>query len=164
MKTWLVISTDKEFNFPITSLNLHRRDVFQFGFWKRDSFTNLNVIIAITREFCLPVQFSICVNSQNAQLYKFPRELLELCMSTRECLKRISSLQFARQKVFESHCWTWAFGLVEWLSVWVRQVPSAILRMTHFTNCCVTLSLDSSHNTFAFRSGRIAHFTFRFPL
>ena len=74
-----------KFNFPITSLNLHRRDVFQFGFWKRDSFTNLNVIIAITREFCLPVQFSICVNSQNAQLYKFPRELLELCMSTREC-------------------------------------------------------------------------------
>ena len=57
---------------------------------------------------------------------------------------RISSLQFARPEVFDFLRRTWPFRLVYWLSVWVRQVLSSILGMTHFTNlnemCGVVLS------------------------
>ena len=138
-----------EFHFQTTPLNLHRREVFQFGLREHDSFTNVNVIIALTREFSLAAQFSICVREIQSSILGMPNFIgfHERCWSyacQREPVLRISPFQCARQEVFEFRCRTWAFGLVEWLSVWVRQVPSSILGMTHFTNlnemCWVPLS------------------------
>ena len=50
-----------EFNSHTTSLNLHQREVFEIGLSKRDKFTSVNVIIALTRAFSLAAQFSIIV-------------------------------------------------------------------------------------------------------
>ena len=48
-----------EVNPHTTPLNLHQREVFEIGLSKRDKFTSVNVIIALTRAFSLPAQFSI---------------------------------------------------------------------------------------------------------
>ena len=57
-----VISYNKatEINFQTTLVNVHRREVFEFGLLKRDLFMNMNLIIALTRAFSLAPQFSIC--------------------------------------------------------------------------------------------------------
>ena len=50
-----------EFNSQTTPLNLHQRDVFEFGLSKRDEFINMNVIIALRSAFRLATEFFICV-------------------------------------------------------------------------------------------------------
>ena len=50
-----------EFNSHTIPLNLHQQELFEFGLSKHDLFTNVNVIIALTRAFSLPAQFSIIV-------------------------------------------------------------------------------------------------------
>ena len=99
--------------------------MFDVGLSKREWFTNMKLIVALTRAFSMVVQFCIGV------------------LEVPDWVLGIPNFQ-----TFNERCWRYfmklwpsclhlsarAFGLVAWFSLRVREVPSSILGMPHITN------------------------------
>ena len=106
-----------EFDCRTTRLSLHRREVFQFDLWNRDSFTNVKVIIALTREFSVATEFSICVQEIQSSILRMQFSI---------CVQEIQSLILRMRKFtsFHESCWSY---------VWQRDSFTDFLTWIHST-------------------------------